>query len=198
LLRTALSCFREKKLHLTKYLIMKRLSLALAIALYSLLATAQENKPVKSNTELAFEKPGMLVQKEFILVGSMKGTLMDGLSTYVVKYSDLMSAQKANVLRFDAGSGHSSSRYAVVDADEADNLIKAIKLIQEKVLTATPSGFTEVSFRSRGGFVVGCLYQDKKWKIYINMDRAGDHSLGLSTDDLRELLLNVQDARVKL
>ena len=177
---------------------MKRLSLSLAILLFSMLAKAQDNKPIKSNTELAFEKPGMLVQKEFILVGSIKGTLMDGLSTYVVKYSDLMSTQKANVLRFDAGSGHNSNRYAVVDADEADNLIKAIKLIQEKVLTATPAGFTEVSFHSRGGFALGCLYQDKKWKIYVNMDRAGDHSMNLSTDDLRELLLNVQDAKVKL
>jgi hypothetical protein len=183
---------------LAKYPTVKRLSIALAISLSALLATAQENKPLKSNTELAFEKPGMLVQKEFILVGSIKGSLLDGLSTYVVKYSDLLSAQKANVLRFDAGSGHSSSRYAVVDADEADNLIKAIKLIQEKVLTASPAGFTEVSFRSRAGFSVGCIYLDKKWKIYVNMDRAGDHSLGLSTDDLRELLLNVQDAKLKL
>lgn len=168
----------------------------------SSLVIAQVNKSqIKDTEESKAEKfsgkSGTLMQKEFLDMGNIKKCEIK-----VIHYTDLISIEKTSALQFEYEytSGYSSdTKSAVLDIDEIDGLIKSIKLIQEKIFPKTPGDYTEVSFRSRGGFEAGCFWSKGEWKTYLKLEKYdGNSYVWLSKEDFPNLLVTLEKAKTFL
>ena len=61
----------------------------------------------------------------------------------------------------------------IVDADEINSFIKAVKTLNNSVLNSRKNNYTEVTFRARSGFEAGCIFTDGSWSGYMMLE-AGD------------------------
>jgi len=147
-----------------------------------------------SNAEKFSSKSGTLIEKEFIDVGTLKKAEIK-----VIHYTDLISNESVSALRFEyevAGSYSSDTKIASLDADEIDGLIKSIKMMQEKVFTSTPTNYTEVTYKSRGGFEAGCYWSKGDWSTYLKLEKYdGKSYVFLKKDDFPELLTLLEKAK---
>ena len=122
-----------------------------------------------SNAEKFSSKAGTLIQKEFIDVGTINKAEIK-----VIHYTDMISSETMSSVRFEyevASSYSTDTKIASLDADEIDGLIKSIKLMQEKVFVSTPTNYTEVTFKSRGGFEAGCYWSKGDWATYLKLEK---------------------------
>lgn len=147
-----------------------------------------------SNAEKFSSKSGTLIEKEFVDVGTLKKAEIK-----VIHYTDLISSESVSALRFEyevAGSYSSDTKIASLDADEIDGLIKSIKMMQEKVFTSTPTNYTEVTYKSRGGFEAGCYWSKGDWSTYLKLEKYdGKSYIFLKKDDFPELLSLLEKAK---
>lgn len=182
----------------TKHMKTIRLYLALICLFTSLSTFSQVDKEKeRSNAEKFSDKSGTLIQKEFIDVGDVKKCKIQ-----TAKFTDLISNQKTNAVRFEyyhSSSYSSDTKLALLDTDEIDGLIKSLKLIQEKVIPNPTTNYTEVSFRSRSGFEAGCFSKKSSWDIYMKLEKYDSNSyIFLGIDDLPILLSLLEQAKANL
>lgn len=175
----------------------KAILLLILIFLSVSIVFSQTKEQELSNAEKFSGKAGTLIQKEFIDIGEIKGAKIK-----VIHYSDLIGETKTSSLRFESesvGKYTSSSKIAVLDSDEIEGLIKSIKIIQEKVFPSTPSSYSEVTFRSRGGFEAGCYWGKDKWETYLKLEKYDkDSYVFLGVEDFPALLALLEAAKLKL
>ncbi len=178
---------------------MKRV-LVILVAIFTVSLTyGQTNTKQKelSHAEKFSSKAGTLIQKVFLDVGTIKKAEIK-----VIHYTDLVSSRTVSSLTFEhevANSYSTDTKVASLDADEIDGLIKSIKMMQEKVFTSTPTNYTEVSYRSRGGFEAGCYWSKKDWQTYLKLEKYDSKSyVFLKKDDFPELLSLLQKAKTML
>lgn len=171
-------------------------SLAITFA-FGQTAQTQTKEQEISNAEKFSAKAGTLLQKEFYDIGEIKGCKL-----MVIHYTDLIGTQKTSSLKFEfeySGKYTSDTKAAVLDADEIDGLIKSITMMQEKVFPTSPSTYTEVSFKSRGGFDAGCYSSKGSWSTYMKLEKYDkDSYVWLTKDDFPTLLNLLQHAKAKL
>jgi hypothetical protein len=181
---------------------MKTFLFAILIAFVSQITTAQTNKSQakeqeESKAEKFSAKAGTLMQKEFLEIGKIKKCEIK-----VVHYTDLVSSENTSALKFEfeyVSNYSSDTKSAVLDVDEIDGLIKSIKLIQEKTFPSTPTNYTEVSFKSRGGFEAGCYWSKGEWKTYLKLEKFdGNSYVWLTKDDFPTLLTMLEQAKLKM
>lgn len=172
----------------------------LAIGISFLLTTtsfAQTKEKELSNAEKFSAKAGALIQKEFVEIGSVKGAKIS-----VIYFTDLITNTKQSALKFEyesAGKYSSDTKVAVLDADEVEGLIKSIKIIQEKIFPSTATNYTEVSFKSRGGFDAGCFWSKGTWSTYLKLEKFDkDSYVFLGKEDFPTLLGVLEQAKTKL
>lgn len=150
-----------------------------------------------SNAETFSERAGSLIQKEFIDVGSIKKCELK-----VLRITDLIRNDEAGALRFEyksQGTYSTDTKIAVLDGDEIDGLIKSIKIIQGKIFPVIPTNYSEVTFRSRGGFEAGCFSKKDGWSTYMKLERLDSNSyVFMEKDDLSKLLTLLEQAKAKL
>ena len=150
-----------------------------------------------SNAETFSAKSGALIQKEFLKIGSIKGA-----NVSVIYFTDLITKTKQSALKFEydvVGKYSTDTKSAVLDADEVDGLINSIKIIQESVFPLTATNYTEVSFKSRGGFDAGCFWSSGNWSTYLKLEKFDNKSyVFLEKDDFSVLLGLLQEAKLKL
>jgi len=182
----------------------------LATGLFLLTATgtfAQTKEEELSNAEKFSVKAGSLIQKEFVKIGSVKNALSKtDVTIEVVKFTDLITNTKQSALRFEYlyekvnGYSYSSdTKAAILDVDEIDGLIKSIKIIQEQIFPSTVTNYTEVFFKSRGGFEAGCYWNQGIWSTCLKLKKYDKNSLiSLSKDDFLSLLSLLEQAKTKL
>jgi hypothetical protein len=158
---------------------------------------AQTKEQELSNAEKFSAKAGGLIQKEFVETGSVKGAKIS-----VVYFTDLITNTKQSALKFEyesIGKYSSSTKAALLDADEVDGLIKSIKIIQEKIFPSVATNYTEVSFKSRGGFEAGCYWSKGVWSTYLKLEKYDkDSYVFLGKDDFPSLLGILEQAKTKL
>lgn len=158
--------------------------------------TAEKEKEL-SNIERFSAKSGRIVEKEFISLKSVKSA---DISVLTIK--DLMTNEKISGLKVSktiARTYGSIEKSAFLDTDELDALIASIKLIQTNVFNTQPVNYTEVIFTSRGDFRVGCYYAENKWSAFIKVDiYDNDTNIWLTTDQLNQFLLIVEEAKLKI
>ncbi|HOK62960.1 MAG TPA: hypothetical protein PLE17_03600 [Soehngenia sp.] len=150
-----------------------------------------------SNAEKFSLKAGTLIQKEFIDVGTI-----NKLKVQVIHYTDLVSNETVSSVRFEyevASSYSTDTKIASLDADEIDGLIKSIKMMQEKIFAMTPANYTEVTYRSRGGFEAGCYWSNGDWATYLKLEKYDSKSyVFLKKDDFPALLALLEKAKTML
>jgi hypothetical protein len=176
---------------------MKNIILLFAFIATTLFSFGQTKDQELSNAEKFSAKAGSLIQKEFLDIGTVKSSKIK-----IVKYTDLITATKQSALQFEyesVGKYTSDTKAAVLDADEIDGLIKSIKIIQEKIFPSTATNYTEVSFKSRGGFEAGCYWSKGNWSTYIKLEKYDkDSYVFLNKDDFPTLLAVIEQAKAKL
>lgn len=157
---------------------MKRLIIvALSLVLVNNTWAQSEPKEYKlSSTEAFSSKVGSLIQKEFVEVGILKKTQVQ-----VVHLTDLISEESISAIRlvYKTSGTYSRTKIALLDSDEINGLKKAIKIIQDQVLTTTPRNYTEVAFSSRSGFIAGSAWSNYKWRAYIQLKENDSDSIVL-------------------
>ena len=114
-------------------------------------------------------------------------------------WKDLKTNEKLNALRFEyeySGSYSTTTKIAVLDVDEVSALQTSIKFITDKIFPTAAQNYTEVAFKSRGGFEAGCYSKEDSWKTYLQLDKYDSKSdVFLGKDDfpiLSGLLETVQ------
>ena len=159
--------------------------------------TQQTNEKELSNAEKFSAKSGTLIQKVFNTIGTFKKCEIQ-----VIEYTDLISntKQKALKISFDVVSTYSTdTKTAVLDTDEIDGLMKSIKLMQEKVMLTVPTLYTEVSFKSRGGFEAGCFVSKEDWSSYLKLVKNdGKSYVWIEKDDLTTFYDLLSQAKLKM
>jgi hypothetical protein len=177
----------------------KNLMIAAAACLFSLQISAQAPAKEKeqSNAEAFSAKAGTLMQKEFVEIGTIKKAKVQ-----VLYYTDLISNTKTNALKFeyDVVSSYSTdTKVAILDVDEIDGLMKSIKLMQDKVMVTVPTTYTEVYYRSRGGFEAGCFTSKGAWSCYLKLEKFDSKSyVWLESADLTSLYGLLEQAKAKM
>ncbi len=150
-----------------------------------------------SNAEKFSAKAGTLIKKEFLDVGTIKKAKIQ-----VIHYTDMISNEKVSSVRFEyevASSYSSDTKIAELDSDEIEGLIKSIKMMQEKVFSSTPTNYTEVTYRSRGGFEAGCFWSKGDWSTYLKLEKYdGKSYVFLKKSDFPELLTLLEKAKSML
>lgn len=178
---------------------MKKLIYSIIIAFISLSIYAQTQTKEKelSNAEVFSAKSGVLMQKEFVEIGTLKRCKIQ-----VVYFTDLISNTKQSALKFEyevATTYSTDTKAATLDPDEVDGLMKSIKLMQEKVFPTTPTNYTEVYYRSRGGFEGGCFTSKGTWSTYLKLEKFdGKSYVWLNIEDLTTLYTYLEQAKSKL
>lgn len=179
---------------------MKKL-LPLLILLFAVPSIAQIAKPTPerelSKLEQFSAKSGSLFEKRFEPIGTVKGVKIE-----IYTLTDLVVGTKISGLRIEAdvyASYGSSTKTAVLDADEIDGLIKSIMLMQSDVFPTTKDVYTEIKYQSRGGFEAGAYYADKKWTAFLKLEKYDSHSMvDMKPESFGELLTVLQKAKEKL
>ena len=137
------------------------------------------------------------MQKEFLEVGTIKKAKVQ-----ILYYTDLISVVKKSALKFEfdvVTSYSTDTKTAVLDVDEIDGLMKSIKLMQEKVMLTVPVNYTEVYYRSRGGFEGGCFTSKGAWSCYLKLERFDSKSyVWLESADLSTLYALLEQAKAKM
>lgn len=178
---------------------MKNVVLLFFLALISMPGIAQTHEKKQSNAEKFSSKSGTLIKKEFITIGEVKECEIS-----VVHFTDLISKSVQSAVRFkyeSAGKYSSEIKSAILDADEIDGLIASIKLMQDSIFRSSPVNYTEVNFKSRGGFEAGCFWSkdDNKWSVYLKLEQYdSDSYVWLKQEDFEELMALLREAKGKL
>ena len=72
-------------------------------------------------------------------------------------------------------------------------------MMQEKVFAMTPTNYTEVTYRSRGGFEAGCYWSKGDWATYLKLEKYdGKSYVFLKKDDFLALLALLEKAKTML
>lgn len=177
---------------------MRKMIISVVISMVGIQSFSQEADDKElSNAEQFSAKSGTLIQKVFYTIGSFKKCELQ-----VIEYTDLISntKQKALKLSYDVISSYSTdTKTAVLDTDEIEGLMKSIKLIQEQVMLTVPIEYTEVSFKSRGGFEAGCFVNKDAWSSYLKLEKYdGKSYIWIEKDDLTTFYDLLSQAKVKM
>ncbi len=176
---------------------MKKILFTIIIGFLTIITNAQEKENALSNAEIFSETTGTLIQKEFLDIGNLKKC-----NIQTIHFTDLISSKEKSAIKFEyeiAKGTSTKSKATYVDSDEVEMLLKSIKLMQDKINSKKPANYTEVYFRSRGGFETGCLYGDGGWTTYLivqNID--GERYVWISIADLAILYTMIEQAKEKL
>ena len=178
---------------------MKHFLIALTLIFIAKSSFSQINEDMKSisNAEKFSAKAGLLIKKEFIDIGAINKAEIK-----VVHYTDLISNETISSVRFEmetASSYSSDTKIATLDSDEVKGLINSIKMMQENVFFSTPNNYTEVSYKSRGGFEAGCYWGKDDWKPYLKLEKFdGKSYVFMEQKDFPKLSSLLQEAQNKM
>lgn len=176
---------------------MKKSIYLFIITLLCMSLSAQTKEKELSNAEVFSAKAGTLMQKEFVEIGTLKKCKIQ-----VVYFTDLISNTKQSALKFEydyVSSYTTDTKAALLDPDEVDGLMKSIKVMQDKVIPNIPVNYTEVYYRSRGGFEGGCFTSKGTWSTYLKLEKFdGKSYVFLNIDDLTTLYTYLEQAKSKL
>jgi len=176
---------------------MKRI-LLLFIFLYSLNGTAfsqtgSEAKKSQSKLEAFTSKSGTLIKKEFTDIGAVKNCQVQ-----VLKVTDLLSGESFSGVKLEV-PGTYGDKSTLLDSDELSGLLNSLNLIKDKILNTTPEIYTEIVYKSRGGFQAGCFRSKTEWSLFLKIDQYDDKSyVWCKPEDLDKLISILSNAKAKL
>jgi len=120
-----------------------------------------------SNIELFSIKSGVLIQKEYKNIGDFKNCKVE-----VLKVKNIIDGSQINGVRLSlivSNNYSSSEKAALLDKDEVVALLKSIDLIIYQIIKSVKEDYTEVVYKSRGGFSAGCYWSEGKWTGFLKL-----------------------------
>jgi hypothetical protein len=179
---------------------MKKL-LPLILVSFVAAASAQVVRPTpekeQSQLESLAAKSGVVHERQYIDIGEIKG-----VKVQVYRVTDLVSKSSVSGVRFETtvrSSYSSDAKIAVLDADEVDAVIKTIDVLKASIFPTTRESYTEVEYRSRGGFEAGAYFSDAKWSAFVKLEKYDSKSIVfMKPEDLDALLALLHTAKTKL
>ncbi len=182
---------------------MKKIFIATGIICFLWLSFGVQNlfaQPDESKAEIFSRKVGNLIESEFVEIGKIKNAVIE-----VVIYKDLVANTRFSAVKFSYANISRfvtpDTKVVVLDSDEIDGLIKALTMIQNKILPQKRNNYTEINFKSRGGFEAGCFFskEQEKWSGYINFIKGSRESyIWLDPEDFSTLVQLLEEAKKKL
>lgn len=170
---------------------MKNLILFLLMP-FSVLA---QSELTTSNFEKIESSYSSFSEKMFYDIGKVKG-----LKFQVVKLTNILKKESIKSLRLEyvyKTQYTSDTKVAVLDADEIDGLLSALKYIQTTVLPETRNEYCEITFKSRSGFRAGVYFDFEKllWKPFLQLKQFDSNSsVFLPIEDFPSLILLINKA----
>lgn len=156
-----------------------------------------EPKELLSKAEKFSTQAGTLIKKEFLDIGSVNKAEIK-----VVRFTDLISMDSVSAVRFEykvASSYSTDTKLASLDSDEIEGLITSLKTIQNRIFALSPETYTEVTYRSRGGFEAGCFWSKNAWSAYLKLEQFdGKSFVFLKKEDFPNLLSLLERAQQRL
>jgi hypothetical protein len=175
----------------------KIITVTMTILMSITMIAQQKQEAPQSKAETFSQKSGTLIQKEFERIGAISKCQFS-----VVTYTDLISQEKEKAVRIEfeyVGKYNTDTKIALLDADELDGFIKSLKLIIETISKTTPTNYTEVAFKSRGGFEAGAFYEKEKWFYYMKLEKYdSDSYVFLQEADIKAMLATLELCKTKL
>jgi|CXWL01.1.fsa_nt_gi hypothetical protein len=151
----------------------------------------------QSQLESLAAKSGVVHERQYIDVGEVKG-----IKVQIYRITDLVSKFSVSGVRFEAtvrSSYSSDQKIAVLDADEIDAVIKTIEVLKANIFPTARESYTEVEYRSRGGFEAGAYFSDGKWTGFVKLEKYDSKSIVfMKPEDLDSLLTLLQTAKTRL
>jgi hypothetical protein len=172
---------------------MKKSSLFLVALISCFIGFAQQEVKEKSLSKTVefSEKNGVLLQKEFEDLGSIKGVTFK--NAYI---KDLLTGEKIVALKLESsyyiGSGSSVDYSGILDFDELDACIKSLKYIKENLITTIPQLYTEIEYKTRDGIKIGTYLANKtQWKLFIQTASYSNKSIKFIELDQLDNIISV-------
>lgn len=177
---------------------MKPFLLLVSCLLWTVTTQAQDvpKERAQSQAEEFSTQAGTLMQKEFVVIGEVKG-----LKLKVLKMTDLLTKKSVNALRFEfdyKATYGSDTKIAVIDKDEVAALESSLTMMKATIMPTTMANYTEVTFSSRSGFQAGCFNEAGKaeWSPFVKVEKYdGKSYVFLKAEDIDALLQLVQAAK---
>lgn len=167
-----------------------------SILLFTVISVSAQNKDSTNATKFA-ARSGTLVQKEYLTVGKLGDAELS-----VVNYEDLIAKDRIAALEISIDvmeNGLPTTKIGIIDADEMDAFIKAVKTLNSSVLNSRKNNYTEVTFRARSGFEAGCIFTDGAWSGYMMLETGdGASVLFVKPNDFVTLGTFLTDAKGKM
>lgn len=171
---------------------MLRSVLALIFVIVSLIPSIAQDKKEAEQAQSNFDKftsrSGILFQRQYTDIGKVRG-----MDIKVLVVTDLLNTKaKSSCVRFEMETGLRVTRSEIttLDIDEVDGLIASLRYLKSTVFNTTPDRYTEITFRSRGGFEAGAFYARGSWTPYIYVSRYNKDSMFASSMQEFDLLLD--------
>ncbi len=119
-----------------------------------------------SKAEEYYTRSGKIIETQFHTLGTIRNVNIKMLQIF-----DHAEHVELRAIKLDMQTEGQFSRYraAIIDKDEVDDLLTALKLMRDKIYPTTRNTYTEVSYNSRSGFEVGCYFEPSKMKCCLNM-----------------------------
>lgn len=152
-----------------------------------------EVKKSQSKLETFTSKSGTLIKQEFTDIGQVKSCKVQ-----VLKVKDLITGESFSGVRLEVSTTY-SEKSTLLDSDELTGLLNSLTLIKDKILPTTPTIYTEIVYKSRGGFQAGCYSNKQDWSLFLKIDQYDDKSyIWCKSDDLDNVISVLSNAKTKI
>jgi hypothetical protein len=175
---------------------MNRILFTTILSVSFIVCQAQTKEQSLTDAEQFSLRSGILLEKQFHDVGSVKG-----IQLKVLKFIDINSGKGDNALRIETSvkSSYSTSTKATsLDSEEIGDLVKAIGNLKANILPTTRSTYTEVTFKSKTGFEAGAYFstEKSKWMGYVQIEKFDrDSMVFFNVEDFDQLLMLLEKAQ---
>lgn len=152
---------------------MIRLFALLILLFISSVVFAQKDSLAKSLIEDLSNKSGTLFRKEYSPLKKISNIELN-----ILTVTDLLHPENppSKGIRFEY-HGTYNEYIAFIDSDELDALIASLEYMIPIVIEDTlPHNYTELIYKSRSGFNVGCFYTKGEWQPFSKIVSYSDKS----------------------
>jgi hypothetical protein len=167
--------------------------LIIGIIFFFISSFGQAKQDLESKTNVFANQSGTLIKKEFEDIGTLKK-----LEVRVLSLTDLITNESISSVRLElekSSSYSSDKKIAVLDSDEIESLKTSMEIIKNQIFPSAPKNYTEVTYKSRGGFEAGCFLSKGKWSPYLKLDKYdSDSYLFFDIENLTEFLILLEKA----
>ncbi len=175
---------------MTKLEIMRKSTLLFIYLLVSIsFGFSQNLEDQPSKIREIYAKEGALVTKTKISIGTVKQ-----LDFQIVYAKDLTNGIAINGIELQG----QSFATAYIDADEVDNIIKALNYLIEIKLNFVTNQSEEFVYQSKDGFAIQALWMGASMNYAIHLGGKKGNLIPLEIVEMQKLLALFEEAKTKL